>query len=173
MWCRCDQSSRESGKSETAESTAAELEARRKHILSALNNSGVYNAMKERLKRSVVRGRAIGPLLHLFPLVLAVAARDRRSRDRRVIVGCAGALQVRVVRERFNKTELQTDEEFQTAKDLFISELYTYLMGQAHRAMHDAFVEVRVSSVGVDASEAATVVATCRCLRGDEVARLA
>ena len=69
----------------------------------------------------------------------------------------APTLQVRVVRERFNKTELQTDEEFQTAKDLFISELYTYLMGQAHRAMHDAFVEVRVSSVGFDASEAATV----------------
>ncbi len=45
------------------------------------------------------------------------------------------------MRERFHKTELQSDEEFQTAKDLFISELYTYLMGQAHRAMHDAFVE--------------------------------
>lgn len=108
-----------------------------------------------------------------------------------------------MVRERFHKTELQNDDEFQAAKDIFIAELYTcvrllwwsqrpkithsvhcqfvttgthtalrliiavqtlgqlcrmrmygvfvcvastinaprYLMGQAHRAMHEAFVE--------------------------------
>ncbi len=34
--------------------TAGEQEIRRKHVLNALNTSGVYHSMKERLKRSVV-----------------------------------------------------------------------------------------------------------------------
>jgi cell division protein ZapA (FtsZ GTPase activity inhibitor) len=79
----------------------SDADAKRKALMTALNTSGQYHAMKERLKRSAVR----------------------------------------IVRERFHKTELQTEDEYVAAKDAFLADLYTYLIGQAHRAMHDAFEE--------------------------------
>jgi hypothetical protein len=48
------------------------------------------------------------------------------------------------VRERFHRTESQSEDDFQEAKDVFIAELYAYLIGQAHRAMQDAFVEAEL-----------------------------
>lgn len=68
---------------------------------------------------------------------------------------------MRIVRERFHKTELQTEAEYVAAKDAFLSELYTYLIGQANRAMHDAFTEAVALSTGAvstaEASRAASV----------------
>ncbi len=80
---------------------AGSKESRRRELLAALNNAGVYDALKARLKRTVVR----------------------------------------VVRERFHqRAPFATDsEDAVAARDVFLSQLYTYLLGQAHRAMHVAF----------------------------------
>ena len=94
---------------EVVSGASGDIEAKRKALMTALNNSGQYHALKERLKRSAVR----------------------------------------IVRERFHKTELQTEAEYLAAKDAFVAELYTYLIGQAHRAMHDAFAEATVMTTGV------------------------
>jgi len=80
---------------------AGTKESRRRELLAALNNAGVYDALKARLKRTVVR----------------------------------------VVRERFHqRAPFATDsEDALAARDVFLSQLYTYLLGQSHRAMHVAF----------------------------------
>lgn len=86
---------------EHAAAAEGSREERRRALLAALNTSGIYTALKERLKRTVVR----------------------------------------VVRERFHKrTPLHAEDEDELAvRDTFLSQLYTYLMGQAHRAMRIAF----------------------------------
>jgi len=73
-------------------------EMRRRALLRHLNDGGHYRAMKEKLKRHVVR----------------------------------------IVRERFGKKRPDADN---SARDVFLSELYTYLMGQVHRAINRAFTK--------------------------------
>jgi tetratricopeptide (TPR) repeat protein len=77
-------------------------EQRRKMLLSQLNDSGLYLAMKERLKRSVVR----------------------------------------VVRERFRdapRVETSSPDEAGVDKDVFVTQLYTFLVGQMNRALNAVF----------------------------------
>lgn len=92
-----------------AQDDACTPDQRRRALLAALNDSGVYVALKDRLRRSIVR---------------VVRERFHRKDALGPVAGAAAAGEL---------------SEAVVARDTFLSQLYTYLMGQAHRAIALAF----------------------------------